>query len=76
MFAVTSMLAIAALELTPDNWDKEVAGKSAFIKVCAPRRAPLPVCAHATLTPRCCSVPRPLVRPLQKDEAGLGLPRG
>jgi len=34
---VLSMLALAgALELTPDNWDKETAGKTVFIKFLAP----------------------------------------
>jgi hypothetical protein len=32
-----SMLALAsAMELTPDNWDKETAGKTVFIKFQAP----------------------------------------
>lgn len=37
--AVTLLLAgsaHAAVELTPDNFDKEMAGKSAFIKFLAP----------------------------------------
>jgi len=35
--AALSLLAMAgAMELTPDNWDKETAGKTIFVKFLAP----------------------------------------
>jgi len=37
MIAILAMLAVAgAIELTPDNWEKETAGKTVFIKFLAP----------------------------------------
>jgi len=33
LFAVTT---VGAIELTPDNWDAETAGKTVFIKFLAP----------------------------------------
>jgi len=36
MFAATLLVGAASLELTPDNFDDAVAGKTAFIKFLAP----------------------------------------
>jgi protein disulfide-isomerase A6 len=38
MLAITSLMALGALELSPSNFDKEVfdSGKAAFIKFLAP----------------------------------------
>jgi hypothetical protein len=37
IIALAAMLAVSsAVELTPDNWDSETAGKSVFIKFLAP----------------------------------------
>jgi len=34
--ALTGLLSTTAIELTPDNWDTETAGKTVFIKFLAP----------------------------------------
>jgi hypothetical protein len=33
---LTGLLGASAIELTPDNWDTETAGKTVFIKFLAP----------------------------------------
>jgi hypothetical protein len=36
LILLATAICVAAKELTPDNWDKEVAGKTVFIKFLAP----------------------------------------
>jgi len=36
MFSLVALGLVAALELTPDNWDEAVQGKTVFIKFQAP----------------------------------------